>query len=241
MAVQENFDPIFIVRTCRLAYKEFKNKVERNASADLTFKVEAAGQNQGYPGKWIIVRFGGPTHAGVWASSSIGKTESGEIVGIIHVNPELLKTVQEEMRRIVLAHEWIEVMLGFATNGDSPYHRSISDSNKIAMAIMYNGLARRTLWQDSPDEVLLMHAALRRLLVSEESLDGIMSQFASVFGGIKNLDELRELCESDANNAYQQIKLLCSLFSSQKNVGVKTVEDRVQEILFTETGSQVSV
>ena len=123
-------------------------------------------------------------------------------------------------------------MLAFAWDGRSPHHQTLSQSHKIDMTMMFSAIKKRTLWQDSKDELLLMKAALRRLLVSKESLEKMISDNQSVFEPVSNLASWADLCATDPSTATNLIGLMCAIFSHTKKVNPKTVEERIQEILF---------
>ena len=224
-----NPDPTDIVRCCRNAYRKFMSATQK-ISVETVLKVPAHSNGQGIPEGAIVVSVKAPAHQDVWATNVVANPNDS-LVGFIFVNPDLLNA-PESLRKFVLAHEWIEVMLAFAWGGTSPYHQSLLQNHKIDMTIMFSAIGRRTLWQDSPDELLLMNAALRRLLVSKESLETMIHEHQPVFEPVKSLASWADLCATDPETARNLIVLMSTIFSHTKKVTSEIVEERIQEILF---------
>ncbi len=223
-------NPIDIVNCCRDAYRNFM-KATQKISSGTVLKVSAHSDGQGFEEGTIVVTAKKPGHEDVWATNVI-TNPNDSLTGFIFVNPDLLNA-PASLRKFVLAHEWIEVMLAFAWEGASPYHQSLLQNHKIDMAIMFSAIGQRAFWQDSNDELLLMNVALRRLLVSKESLEKMILDHQSVFEPIQNLESWAGLCATDPETARNLIVLMSTIFSHTKNVRSETVEERIQEILIS--------
>ena len=224
-----NPDPTDIVKCCRNAYREFMNATQQIA-AGKALTVSTFSNGEGIRDGKIVVSVDAPDHEDVWATNVIANPNN-KLIGFIFINSDLLGE-SEAVRKFVLAHEWIEVMLAFAWKGTSPYHQTLSQNHKLDMTMMFSAIKKRALWQDSPDELLLMNAALRRLLVSKESLENMIRHNEPVFSPVKDLATWAELCASNPAAARNLIKLMCLIFSHTKQVTPETVEERIQEILF---------
>lgn len=183
--------------------------------------IPAFDQAGGFPGCYIYVNFGGPRHPMVWASNVVVDNGANSMDAVIHVDPEVA-TLPLSRRKALLAYQWLDAMVVFR-DGARPGKQVL---DKVHMIVFLNTLARRTPWQDTPDFEIRMHAALRRLLVTEDS---IMAMLANDF----RLDTaaVRSLCAESPNEAARLLDDVAESFAAKWSVDIDLVYDRLQEIL----------
>lgn len=180
------------------------------------------GNGLGFQDCYVIVNFDGPKHDGLLAHNFVREFPDGKKEGIIQLNP-IVRTKKKHRQKEILAEEWIEVMMKFeGTLGGE--HQVLGN---FEMAMLFNNLKRRTFWQDSRDFLIKMHAALRHLLVSSQSIeDMLIEDFES------SIQKLKRLVTTDSNEARVLIENFLLSFAGRWDVERGLVFDRLQETLF---------
>ncbi|MCX5770340.1 MAG: hypothetical protein NTZ09_08725, partial [Candidatus Hydrogenedentes bacterium] len=82
----------------------------------------------------------------VWASNIFQHTGTSA-EAIIHVSPELMFQSKAD-QKLILAHEWIEVMMAFR---DPEERRTCVTAGKEPMAQLFEALRQPPIWQDSEE------------------------------------------------------------------------------------------
>lgn len=171
----------------------------------------------------ILVDLGGPVDPHVWACNNIDKTD--DVITAMVVAGRDLADQPIELRKFVLAHEWLEVMYFFC-NGKRLGDRKIS--KKTDIVIMYEVLKRRCPWQDSADEWCALHLALRALLVSNQSLEELLAEppFSVT------VPQFRRMATTTPQRAAQLYEDTVSAFAAKWSVRRDLAGDRLDEVLF---------
>ena len=176
----------------------------------------------GFPGSVIVLNFAGECHGKIWAANFV-KKEGTTYHGYIEVNADLAKQ-KPELRKMILAEEWLEVMMGLRDKENGAMQKRIKD--KVGLAVLFNSLKRRGFWQDSPGQQMTLHAALRLLLVSKESVEKMLAETFD-----ESLDTLKQKVCVNPNDATKLISDLVMLYAATYTVNGELVWDRVMEIL----------
>jgi len=134
----------------------------------------------------------------------------------------LLKESKEQ-RKLVLAEEWLEVMLGFRDREVRGRRRQRKEDTD---QFLYK-LTRSVPWQDSPDEFLMILSALRYLLVSEESLNDTLKDLFH----FQSMSAIGIIAKTDRRVAEQITISLAGAFSTKWSVDKKLVLNRILEAL----------
>jgi hypothetical protein len=127
------------------------------------------------------------------------------------------------IRKTVLATEWLEVMAGFVDKG-RPHKRVL---NQVDLILLFRSLRLPAHWQNNRDELLAIEAALRLLLVSEESLHEMAEKDLNF-----KLRDLRKLIQANHSEAMQRLWQLVHRFSEKWSVESPLVIERLREVAF---------
>ena len=188
-------------------------------------KFSASNGSGDFPDSYIVVDFGGPEHADVWATNNVHFNEGEPPHAFININPELLKEPSEK-RKLVYAHEFIEVILTLK-NKKRPEKRVIKD--KVMLNVMFNKLKQRCLWQDSKEFESSLGNALRLILVSEESIREFARETLYM-----EVSEIRKKISEDPDEMGNNINNLATGFAAKYSVELDLVYDRIRETLFND-------
>ena len=228
------FDPMAIVRKYgELYYSTFEFQSTHAVVPGCFFKVPAFDEalpTTGFNGSYIVLDFQGPDHADILSSNVVSK--DGDVLSaFVFVNPDLLK-YPKEFQKLVLAHEWIDVIYAFETGGKN--RQSLGSQNKIDTALMFNTLSRRNLWQDTSEQLSLIHSALRELLVPKKILEEVVEDFFVNRGGLKNLKDLVFSADGELlpeSESAENLRLLSEVYAHKWAVQPALVKDRIRELL----------
>lgn len=214
--------PQKIVEEYRPVYRqEFVVDTLRNIGGAKEYKA-FDGNGCGFENCYIVVNFDGPSRDGVFAHNFVKKYPTGKKQGIIQLNPGV-RNLPRHRQKEILAEEWIEVMLKF----EGRFGNKHKVLGKIEMVVLFNNLKRRAFWQDLPDFLINMHAALRYLLVSSPSIEEMLiKDFDS------SISKLKRLVATDINGARRLIEMFVKSFAGFWDVEEGLVFDRLQETLF---------
>jgi len=222
---QDNVTPLKIAQVHRPIYryiymmetlKDF-NRAKRLNAFD--------GNGHGFPNCYIVVAPYGPSHVSIWASNYVRINEDGSKEGVIQINNDIRK-LSKIQQKIILAEEWIELMLTFHHKGVRNERRVFGKEEAVCL---FNTLKRRSLWQDSSDFTFKMTEALRWLMVSRDSIDEMLDQ---EFEGM-TVSSVRQMIKHDPTKAEQLIPKFVNRFGDKWSVDTELVYERFQEILFS--------
>lgn len=225
--------PIDIVEELREVYRKKFMSPTLDGVPGEEMRLEAFDEvsGKGFPGSEIIVTFAGPGHPSVLASNDVqelGVREDGQKVwaGVIAVSPRVCD-FSAHRRKHVLAHEWIEVMMAMRDEGRDGKK---VDLERLDMVVMFSTLKMRCLWQDTPEFTVQMHSALRRLLVSEQSLAEMAEEKFGV--KISDLKTSTSMSRQDVAKVVRQLRQLAEAFAGEWSVDRDLVYDRIREMLW---------
>jgi hypothetical protein len=212
--------PKEIIRQYRVVYEKHFMLQTLLAIPKALLKTAAFDGEIGFPNSFILVDFAGKPHPKINAVNFI-KQVGSEKHGHIYVNSDL-HMGSKEMLKVALAEEWIEVMMGF--RDPTSVHKSIT--GKIPLALLFNSLKRRGFWQDTKEEYLALHSALRTLLVSKSDLEELAMELHD-----KTLEKLKKFVDVSPQEAQARIEELVLAFSAKHYVDKELVYDRLMELM----------
>lgn len=164
---------------------------------------------------YVAINFDGECHSDILASCLVWQLDEKVYQAYIDVSPELA-TYASAARKKVLAHEWLHTMIKFR---DKKLSRvSLSDY------LEYLLLSNHCPWQDTRDLSEAMESALRKLLVSRESLNKLLEDKFGI-----TWDCLKDLAKSEPYRAMSITQQLLRDFAAKHHVALETVRERFEE------------
>lgn len=181
----------------------------------------------GFGNHHITITSEAPTPAGphsyIWAANNVQILKNNFGEGVIVLNPEAANA-PSRLLTVILAHEWIEVMLAFRDR------RSDKRVNgKEDLIFLYRDLGRRTLWEDSESFEAPMKRAIEDLLVSEAAVSDVLN---SCYEGLDLPGLFHKLTAGEPMFAPGILLDVANTVSQKLDVDIETVNMRLQDILF---------
>ena len=223
-AVRSSSMPKQIVEEYQPIYRHnfMRQTLDTNIQGD-EFKVAAfSDQGDGFPECYIIVDFKGMGCPKIWACNVVQKKDDGTYDAVIHVSSDFFEQPAFK-RKMILAHEWIEVMMAFR-DGERPSKQI--DLDKVQMAILFNILQLRAPWQDSLEFDTEMHGALRTLLVSGQSIRELAEEFGTA------IETIQQQVKAEPAKAGAIIRKIAATFNARHSVDLPLVFDRFRDVLW---------
>ncbi len=225
-------DIIKFVSDHRLAYREFYMTHTRLAkeSEELVIPVFFTGDkdtpDEKYRNSEILFKFRRqpPSH---WATNVIQKNKDNSgYSGIVNIDPELCQ-MSPEMRKAVLAEEWLEIMLGIEHPSQREQNKT---ANKLALIELYCRLGRNAPWMDDSDERFTKHIGLQQLLVSGDTVRRFLKERY-----MTTIEQLREQANQASITELQKtIRSVELSLAAERFLPVELVQLRLQQEIFSE-------
>lgn len=179
-----------------------------------------------FEGYNIIVDVGSLSHPNIFACNNVLSNKQGKYDGIILISEQVFE-LPLIYQKVVMAHEWIEVMYCFE------YNKRISESKRICGKQNIDSIIyllsfldddAQCIWQDSKDDWLSLYKALRYLLVSKNSIIEMLEN-------IYDIDHSDFFQVKDLNKTMTIIRELIKTFSDKWSVDPALVQSRIRELL----------
>lgn len=176
---------------------------------------------EGFPGCEIVISTMEQSHPKIWSSNAVLERE-GHKFGFISINDQILFEKQERLR-VVLAHEYLDVMLILAGVREP---RRVGD--KTELLLLMSALGQPALWQDTPAEEMQRTMLVRQLLVPRERLEALMKQ-----AGDTDLESIVELARTEPKAAISILTKAANQYTKRYSVPQELVFGRMHEFLFS--------
>lgn len=211
-----------IIATLRSIYEQQYEPQTRRPLPGVRIAIPCFSGTLGYPGSYVIVNFGGQRHPKILAANCVKPDKFDVYHGSIQLNPDLLKE-RPEFVKMVLAEEWLEVMMGLRDKEHGKMQKLVDD--KLDLIVLFNALRRRGLWQDSTEQSITMHGALRQLLVPEDALRKVADECHLTLEGIH-----RQI-KANPDQARTDIDKFVKTYAGKHDVTIELVYDRLMAVL----------
>lgn len=235
--------PLEIVNKYRLVYKECF--VAQSLLGCKEGKFPAWHGNCGFKDIYVPISYAGKIHPRALPSVTVDyEVSQPDVVHrpYIQLREDFKDRYNRQQRKVYLAHEWIHAMmildgradtlnsLNYTKNKVLLLH-SLALGQKIGVAGegfgSYSVSYYCNPWSDTEQLLADMHTALRRLLVSEDSVERFLIQNYSI-----TLDALKEQVQDNNQDASELIRRFISEFSTSISVSWDLVASRlINEIL----------
>ena len=124
---------------------------------------------------------------------------------------------------MILAEEWLEVMVGLRDKKRDSMQKLVD--NKLDLLVIFNSLKCRGAWQDSTEQQIALHGALRELLASKESLLQMAAEYSLTE------TEIKRQMGVNPNETMKSIQQFARAYAYKYNVDYDMVLDRFQFVL----------
>jgi hypothetical protein len=175
----------------------------------------------------IVVKFGDQpmTH---WATNVLKQDprDASVFTAYIYLDRSILHA-EPELRKAVLAEEWLEVMVGIE---EPDRRRSKRTTSRTSLVELYSTLGRGAHWMDDDEEQAEKRVGLQHLMLPDELiLTFIADRYKT------SVREIRELSEdeSTANEAGRVIRSIERSISAEKFLKLELVQLRLTQFIFS--------
>jgi len=172
-----------------------------------------------------------PQPATHWASNVIQRLAPDQYVAYIFIDPAIAG-VEMDLRKMIFAEEWLEVMIGIA----DPYSRlGKQTASRIALIELYATLGRDAHWIDNQDEKLEKRAGLQHLLLSEHTVRRFIEKRYQT-----TVENIRKMAnqEGQANEVGALIRSIERSISADRFLKLELVQLRLAQVIFSGVATQ---
>ena len=219
--------PSKIVAEYRGLYDKHFEPATRNNLPGSRIKAACFDGAKGFQASYIAVNFGGAGgHADILAANCVKLDRQGTYQASIQLNPILLtdkKKYPAHVVKMILAEEWLEVMVGLRDKKRDSMQKLVD--NKLDLLVIFNSLKCRGAWQDSTEQQIALHGALRELLASKESLLQMAAEYSLTE------TEIKRQMGVNPNETMKSIQQFARAYAYKYNVDYDMVLDRFQFVL----------
>lgn len=163
-----------------------------------------------------------------WATNVIelSKENKSKYTAYIFLDHSIVN-LEPELRKAILAEEWLEVMVGI----DEPDRRkSKRTSSRTALVELYSSLGRDAHWMDDNEEQLEKRVGLQHLLLPDDFIRSfIQNRYQITVERIKSLSDDDET----ANQAGRIIRSIERAIAADRFLKVELVQLRLTQFIFS--------